>query len=88
MIVVTVEMWPGGDRTHKKTLGIAHIINDGTGDALRGDYDVRLYKWTTDTASPMHVWKTGRVRGFARQSRGPWDLLFVALKGIVEGRNR
>ena len=82
MIVVTVELWPGGDAERKKTLGTAHIINDGTGTVQRGNYDVRLFTWHT----PPKVWKRGRVVGFDRLGRGPFDLLYLALRGIVGSR--
>ena len=82
MIVVTVEMHSA--RTGKKAhLGTAYIANDTTGDDEVGNYWVKLTKW----GSLRDIWKSGRVIGFHRKKRGPWDLLFMALRSIVGRRN-
>lgn len=71
------------------TLGVAEIANDGgrsreTGGE-RGAYTVRLSKWAPKL---NQTWKTGRVEDFDRKGRGPWDLLYLALKACVHSRNR
>jgi hypothetical protein len=83
MLRVTIELWPFGEERWKKHLGTAIVANDGTGTETKGNYDVRLLKW----GDSGKVWKEGRVKGFPRLSRGPWDLLYLALKNIVEDRN-
>lgn len=86
MIVVKVELWPGGVEDNAIDLGVAKIANDLQGSlssALRGgDYDIRIEKGAMYSRRPGDVWKKGRVEGFPRQSNrvGPWELLFLALK--------
>lgn len=82
MIRVTVELWPHGDKSRKWHLGTAIIANDGTGTEEIGNYRVTLSKW----GRPQRVWRRGRVEGFPRKSRGPWDLLYRALQATVGAR--
>ena len=84
MLRITVELCPRGDTSRPKHLGTAYIINDGSGDPDIGNYDVALSKW----GKPNQQWKSGRVEGFPRAKRGPWDLLFLALQSCVEKRNK
>lgn len=88
MIKVTIELCPGGDESRARHLGTARISND-LGDTLAsegrlGSYDVELSKW----GRPDVTWKRGKVKGFRRQTRGPWDLLLLALLTTVGKRNR
>lgn len=92
MIRVTVELIPGGGSTAKH-LGTAIISNDLEDsletDGRRGSYMVKLSKWgKPDCRVKSNVWRTGRVRNFPRQSRGPWDLLYRALHETVGDRNK
>lgn len=87
MIVVRIELWPHGSEERKRELGTAYISNDLTGDALTGNYNVRLMKSPEYAARPG-VWRRGRVEGFARKRLGPWDLLYLALAETVGQRNR
>lgn len=83
MIEITVELIDS--RTFERShLGTAHIVNDGSGDIDRGNYDIMLSKWGQPTVS----WKKGRVEDFPRRIRGPWDLLYLALRNVVGDRNR
>lgn len=87
MIRVTVELLPasGGKPKH---LGTALISNDGSltretgGD--QGAYNVALSKW----GDPNLVWRDGHVPRFNRVTRGPWDLLCMALVRTVGSRNK
>jgi hypothetical protein len=81
MMVVKVELWPGGIEAAKQDLGTAYITNDGTGTADIGNYDVRLGRMRG-----RGVWRTGRVEGFKRKILGPWDLLCLALAALVGKR--
>lgn len=88
MIRVTVELCPGGDESRARVLGIARIANDlhdslATGGDL-GSYRATFSKWAPKESE---VWKRGTVRGFDRKGRGPWDLLFLALRSAVGARN-
>jgi hypothetical protein len=82
MLVVTVELWPGGDESRKRHLGTAKIVNDGTGTTRVGNYTATLSKW----GRPNQVWKRGSFRGFRRQAYGAWDLLGGALVGLLSDR--
>lgn len=92
MIVIKMELWPGGDEGHAIDLGRCVIGNDvvrslESGLTL-GDYDVRIEKGEMYSRRPGDVWKKGHVTGFKRSSRqvGPWELLFHALKNTLGRR--
>lgn len=88
MIVVTVELWPGGDRTRSRVLGRMGIANDAVGTADLGGYDAAIEKSSAMGAVTPGVWKAGRVDRFPRRSRsvGIWDLLRSALNSCLAGR--
>jgi hypothetical protein len=73
MILVTIDLISAisGQRS---TLGKVRISNDGTGPREIGNYDVQLLRKGSD-----RPWRTGRVTGFRRLSRGPYDLLHLGL---------
>lgn len=87
MLVIKIELWPGGVEKKARPLGEVHIANDGSGTLDEGDYNVTLFKSPEYAKSPG-VWKRGRVRGFPRKRLGPYDLLFRALRACVASRNR
>ncbi len=89
MIRVTIELISAIHPNRNTVLGVAEIANDEktsneTGGRL-GSYSVKLSKW-----APMlnDVWKRGRVENFDRVKRGPWDLLYLALRSCVGSRNK
>jgi hypothetical protein len=84
MIRVTIQLIPRGDETKARHMGTVEIANDGTGDQALGNYKVRLSRMD----SPTRAWKTGAIRGFNRKTRGPHDLLLLALLSIVGDRNQ
>jgi hypothetical protein len=85
MIRVTVELLPAGDEERKRLLGVATIANDGSSlNPSFGNYVVYLSKWAPHQ---NRTWKAGAVTKFNRRTRGPWDLLYVALRNIVGDRN-
>lgn len=81
MLIVTIELAPGGDMSKRETLGTAFIVNDGSGTAATGNYKIRL-------RGKRKLWRTGIVLGFPRQRLGPWDLLYRALRSTVGSRNK
>lgn len=83
MIRVTIELLPLGSELHKRHMGTAIISNDATGNKEIGNYKVTLSKW----GRPKQVWRKGEVKGLSRSKRGPWDLLYLALKNLVGDRN-
>lgn len=93
MIVVTVELWPGGTGKPQH-LGTAVIANDGTGDAQHGNYKAALagkgrgypsIKQLVDRSH--HVWRTAYVSNFPRKRLTAWDLLYRVLSVAVAERN-
>lgn len=102
MLVVKIELWPKGDHTRARTLGVGTIANVG-GSVSTGHYEARLLKspeYSTAAARDTRTleqrctrplekdtWKKGRVEGFPRLRLGPWDLLFRALGSLISDRN-
>lgn len=74
MIVVKVELWPGGKEDRKTSLGMAFIVNDRTGTRTHGNYTVMLGKIKDAT----QAYRIGRVVGWARRG-SPWNLLMLAI---------
>lgn len=92
MIVVKVEMWPGGDESRAQEFARATITNQvrttvESGGKL-GDYAVKLSGgiWGRPECA-KRIWKMGKVSGFDRVHRGVWDLLFLALRSTVGYRS-
>ncbi len=86
MIVVTVEMWPGGDATLKRRIGEARIISDGTAEPCRGNYFGGVVNGRRRRG--QKYWRTFEVTGFPRRSLNSWDLLLRSLLVAVGKRNR
>ena len=81
MLVVKIELWPGGHESRKKTLGTGYIVNTGKGTLTRGEYKFIL----KDKADKL--WRHGEVKNFARKRWLAWDLLFLGLREILEVRH-
>lgn len=84
MIRITIELLPLGREEQKRHLGTMEIWNDATGDQKTGNYGYKISKF----GNPSSVWKSGKVKGFDRLSRGPWDLLCLVLLSAVGRRNQ
>lgn len=86
MIRVTIELVPGGIG-EPRHMGTAIISNEGARSVRTrgnlGDYSATFSQW----GKPNKTWKRGRVLGFRRKTRGPWDLLYLALRDAVGDRN-
>ena len=80
MIVVKIELWPGGDQDRAVVMHTAAIVNDTTGTPTRGNYYFTLSK-----RGGMKVYKKGCVEGFARKRETAWKLLYLVLKEAFEG---
>jgi len=89
MLKVIIELVPGGDEEKSRVLGVATISNDlvesSETNGRLGSYLVRLSKWAPNQ---NQIWKKGKVEGFDRKRKGPWDLLYVALRNTIGGRNK
>ena len=77
MIVVKIELWPGGWESKKKEIGRMTIANRGINPAhpKRGDYRVRIMRrGTTDV-----IQRESEVLNYPRQSYPVWELIMRAL---------
>ncbi len=93
MIVVKVEMWPGGDELRAKEFARMIVSNqmkttlESKGEL--GDYAVELRGGVYGRPDLYgKVWKKVKITGFNRKAKGLWDLLFVGLLAAVGDRNR
>lgn len=86
MIRITIELISAISPARNKKLGIINIANIGISleDATKCDYSVVLSKWEPKLNEP---WKRGTVRTFDNIKRGPYDLLYLALKTCLGNRN-
>ena len=82
MIVVNVELWPGGCRGLRRTIASARIWNDATGTKATGNFKTNFQKCRSDGYS-SGTWKEGTVTRFPRLKRSAWYLLFYALADIM-----
>ena len=84
MIVIKVEIWPYGDASKARSLGVAVIVNDGTGRATSGNYSVHL----STAGDHARKWKSGKVKQFPRKKLLAWDLIYRALGVTIGDRNK
>jgi hypothetical protein len=89
MIVVKIEMWPGGSEDRSYELGRTYIYNDGTGTPARGNYEVRVCRKSKDgqynltsreVVAGKKCTRVGRVRDWPRKSYNIWRLILRCLK--------
>lgn len=81
MIVVSIELWPHGDQAKARPLGVALITNDGTGNKVTGNYNVKLSHSGKYIEKPG-VYKTGTVKNH-RRSLSVYHLAYKALKACL-----
>lgn len=74
MIRVTMKLDSHGLGLNISTLATVEIINDGTGTATRGNYNVKAMSKTG------YVIRTGRIENWAHKSKPPLALLSAALQ--------
>lgn len=79
MVVVKIELWPNGDETKSKPLGIMTMSNDGTGSNKYGNYSVQLSHAGMFFGKRKEPWKSGKVKNFLRTA-SPYHLVSKALK--------
>ena len=80
MLNVVIELWPGGNADKRVVKSHLMVINDGTGAAEIGNYEVFLLR-TLDEGVIR-----GRVTNFPRQTGSPEALVILALSAIETGR--
>lgn len=77
MIVVKIEMWPGGNQENRYLLGSAILINDSSGSATWGDYECTLF------LKGKRIWKQTYVAQFPRQRLNAWHLVKRMLENTL-----
>lgn len=84
MVVIRIEMWPGGDQSKAYPLGTMAVANKDV-DAVTG---LRSYNWQISKFDGTGVWKKGSIGRHNPKTHGPWDLLYRILALAVGTRNR
>lgn len=86
MIVIKLELWPGGDEHRKLEIGRTYINNIGGSDK-KGDYNVRVMKKGQEDTPINEVFRNqkgitrvGSVSNYPRLSYNVWRLIIRALK--------
>ena len=83
MLVIKVELWPGGDPGKAELVGGATVVNDGTGTWDRGNYDIE-FSGERDKLTDHTAIKRVRVEGFPRLELGAFELLRRAFAKLGE----
>jgi hypothetical protein len=98
VIVLSADVWPGGDRSRARDMGTVLVWNIG-GDADHGEYGYKLLKFNQrkkyehvlqdpDRIPASACWRAGTIRAFPRQRQGPLDLLYRILHKSIGHRAR
>lgn len=74
MIYVRIELWPGGDKDKRETIGEALIANDGLGTEQVGNYNFQLF------GKRQRPLQKGKVKNFSRKTKHVWDLVKLVLE--------
>ena len=77
MLKVTVEVWPGGSKEQRYTIGTAYICNDGTGHDRVGNYEATITGCPSEDGRQST--DTVYVQDFDR-TQGAWELLTEILE--------
>jgi hypothetical protein len=85
MLVIQVQMWPGGDKSKAYSMGTLTVALDPS--TLATDI-TRGYTWRITRFKDKGTWKSGRIDGHNPKTRGPWDLIFRILRSAVGVRNK
>ena len=74
MIVVKIEIHPGGSEENKHLEGMILVANDGTGDSHLGNYNYAITHTGVHKREKDIVYKSGKIMKFERR-RGVYALL-------------
>tara|TARA_Y100000310_G_scaffold124073_1_gene122813 strand:- start:1329 stop:1589 length:261 start_codon:yes stop_codon:yes gene_type:complete len=84
MLVIKVELWPGGLGHNRRELGRMKIANVATtADQKRGNYRVKLMRRGNKT-----VQRTCRVDNYPRLAYPVWELVRRALNTLHEEKKK
>lgn len=92
MIRCTIELLPGGQESHARTIGIVEIANTGTGSEEIGNYAVALKKTPPFSGALRAAWRRGRI-AFSAEQPGHLTSLHTGeddeiIAGFVAGHHR
>ena len=76
MLVISIELWPYGDRGKAKQIAVGRIVNDGTGTMDSGNYTA---EFQVEWGSKMQQWRAAKLLAFPRKERTAWELLRALL---------
>lgn len=76
MIVIKVELWPGGAKARAREIRRMFIANDGTGHQKRGNYSIAIFR----RGSKVKVQRRGRVENYPREAYSVWRLVRLAIE--------
>ena len=88
MLVVKIELWPGGfeDHPRKAEIGRMYIANDGEGTVERGNYTAAVCRrGSTTVPQPLsevgpRATRVGLVKDYPRLAYNVWRLIARALR--------
>ena len=69
MIVIKIEIWPQGDMSKARILGVGTITNTGQGKPELGQYEA--FFDSTGPGGPKH--REARIGRFKRQEKDSWE---------------
>ena len=81
MVVVKIELWPGGMEEKARILGICSISNDLSGNKDFGNYKVEL-SHAGKYILRKGMWKKGQLKHH-RRSLSPYHLVYAAIKACL-----
>lgn len=86
MLVIKIELWPGGDEDLAQELHRGYIWNDATGTLDKGNYQAQFLE-KGKKLKGKSIWKKGEIKNFPRKRLLAWDLLALTLiKALGEER--
>jgi hypothetical protein len=76
VLVIRVELWPGGDERRKRELALMTIANDGTGDIKTGNYVGSVFrKGALAEDCTKRPLRSAEVKGYKRLNLHVWNLV-------------
>jgi len=94
MIVVKLELWPGGDRSRATEIGRTYVWREHLHSPGKADYEVRVCRrGHYEVASRAFLdskgfTRTGRVENWPRLSYNVWRLICRCLKAAFPEENK
>lgn len=78
MVVVKIELWPGGSESDAREIGRMEITNDGSGTEDIGSYSVALLHAGRYWGKPGY-WRQGSSVKYMRLVSSPYHLVAACL---------